>query len=107
VNYFILVVMGFLAAIASYFFKISTNSKTLKDFFHCKYFYMGGFLYVLAALLNVYLLQVMPYSVVVPLCSVTYIWTMVISFKLLGEKLSIKKIIGVTLILVGAVCVAL
>jgi drug/metabolite transporter (DMT)-like permease len=99
--------MGFLAAIASYFFKISTSSNTLKELFLCKYFYIGIFLYIVAALLNVYLLQVMPYSVVVPLCSVTYIWTMVLSFKLLGEKLSIKKIIGVTFIIIGAVCVAI
>ena len=102
----ILIVMGFLAAIASYYLKKSTVSNELKDLLFCKYLYIGGFLYVLAALLNVYLLQVMPYSVVGPLCSVTYIWTMVISYKLLGENLSQKKIIGVAFILIGAVCVA-
>lgn len=99
--------MGFLAAIASYFLKKATCSDTLIDLLFCKYLYIGGFLYVFAALLNVYLLQVMPYSVVGPLCSVTYIWTIILSYKLLGEKLSSKKIIGVALILIGAICVAI
>lgn len=99
--------MGFIAALASYFLKKATGSKTLKDLLLCKYIYIGGFLYAFAALLTVYLLQVMPYSVVVPLCSVTYIWTMFFSYKLLGEKLSSKKIIGVALILLGTLCVAI
>lgn len=99
--------MGFLAAIASYFLKKATYSDTLIDLLLCKNLYIGGFLYVFAALLNVYLLQVMPYSVVVPLCSVTYIWTMIFSYKLLNEKLSLKKNIGVALILIGSICVAI
>jgi drug/metabolite transporter (DMT)-like permease len=107
VNYGILVIMGFLAAISSYFFKVSISRNVFKDLLLCKYLYAGIFLYVIAALLNVYLLQVMPYSVVVPLCSITYIWTLLVSFKLLGEKISLKKIFGVATILVGAICVSI
>ena len=106
-NYLGIIIMGFIAAVASYFLKKATNNDTLKALLRCKSLYVGGFLYVLAALITVYLLQVLPYSVVVPLSSVTYIWTMVLSKKLLGEKVSPQKIIGVALILFGAICVAM
>lgn len=72
----------------------------------CPAFYLGGFLYVLASLLSIYLLKVLPYSVVVPLGGLTYIWTMIISAKLLHEKITRRKIAGVAVILVGVFLIA-
>ena len=46
------------------------------------------------------------YSVVLPLTAITYIWTLVISNRILKEKISRKKIVGVLCILVGAILIA-
>ena len=45
------------------------------------------------------------YSVVLPLTSITYIWTMLVSFLFLKEHISVKQIIGVSMIVVGAVLI--
>ena len=71
------------------------------------YLYIGGFLYLASAVFNIWILRYLEYSVVLPLTSFTYIWTMILSHILLEEKITIKKIVGVILILVGAVCVSL
>ena len=73
----VLVVMGLSASAASLFLKKSTAGgvgigKLLRE----PYFYLGGMLYVCSALLNLYLLKKLPYSIVVPLGSFTYIWTL-------------------------------
>jgi drug/metabolite transporter (DMT)-like permease len=59
-----------------------------------KYLYIGGFLYVLAALFNIWILKRMPYSVVVPLGSICYIWTMLIAGIFLKEKRRIIEAIS-------------
>ena len=68
---------------------------------------IGGVLYLLSALLNIYILKFLDYSVVLPLTSITYIWTLILSYKLLHEKISKKKIIGVAFIVLGAVLVGI
>ena len=69
--------------------------------------YIGGLLYLLSAVLNIWILRFLDYSVVLPLTSLTYIWTMIISYLILKEKITIKKILGVAFILVGAVIVSI
>lgn len=61
----------------------------------------------MGALLNIYVLKFLPYTVVLPMTSLTYIWTMIISFYLLKEKITFKKILGVTLILIGAFLISI
>lgn len=70
-------------------------------------FLCRGFLYLASALLNIYVLRYLDYSVVLPLTSFTYIWTMVFSYFILKEKITGKKIIGVALILAGAAAVSM
>ncbi|MDR3334509.1 MAG: EamA family transporter, partial [Treponema sp.] len=67
--------------------------------------YRGGGLYVLSMLLNIYILRFLKYSIVLPLTSLTYIWTMFLSYGILKEKIGIKKIIGVLGILIGALLI--
>ena len=67
------------------------------------YLYLGGGLYVLSALLNLYLLKRLPYSVVIPLGSLTYIWTLIIARKYLGEAISKQKLMGILSILIGVI----
>jgi drug/metabolite transporter (DMT)-like permease len=98
--------MSLTASFASFFLKKSTNGGTVLSIIKNKYLYIGGFLYVIAALFNIWLLQKMPYFVVVPLGSICYIWTMIIAGFFLKEKIGMGKIIGVLLILSGVVCIA-
>jgi drug/metabolite transporter (DMT)-like permease len=59
--------------------------------------------YLLGALLNIVLLRHLPYSIVYPMTSLTYIWTMVVSYFLLKEKINRNKIIAVALIVTGVI----
>ncbi|MEQ6390979.1 DMT family transporter [Bacillaceae bacterium S4-13-58] len=67
-----------------------------------EYFILGGFFYGTGAILNIVTLQLLPYTVVYPLTSITYIWTLIISALFLKEKITVKKILGLTLIVAGA-----
>jgi drug/metabolite transporter (DMT)-like permease len=99
--------MTLIASFASFFLKKSTDRGTILSIIRNKYLYIGGFLYVIAALFNMWLLQRMAYFVVVPLGSFCYIWTMFIAGFFLKEKIGIGKIIGVLLVLSGVVCIAM
>ena len=105
--YVLILIMTLIASFASFSLKKSTNGGTVLSIIRNKYLYIGGFLYVVAAIFNIWLLKKMPYSVVVPLGSMCYIWTMFIAGILLKEKINIVKVVGVLLILFGVVCIAM
>ena len=99
--------MGFLASCASFILKKSTSDGlSIKSLILNPYFYLGGGLYVLSALLNLYLLKQLPYSIVVPLGSLTYIWTLGISYRFLGERVTRQKLLGIALIFIGVSLIA-
>ena len=104
--YLFIIVMTLVASLASFFLKKSTNNRTILSIITNKYLYIGGFLYVLASLFNIWILKRMPYSVVVPLGSICYIWTMFIAGFFLKEKIGLGKIVGILLILSGVICIA-
>lgn len=84
----ILLAMGFFASLGGLFLKKSTAGRLSPRMLLCTpWLYLGGFLYVVSALLNLYLLRVLPYSIVVPLGALTYIWTLLLSKRLLGEPI--------------------
>lgn len=64
---------------------------------------IGGSLYFCGAILNIILLQYLPYTLVYPLSSITYVWTIIIAHFLLAEKITSKKLLGIIFIIVGAV----
>ncbi|MCH5150523.1 MAG: EamA family transporter [Spirochaetales bacterium] len=100
---FILLIAGtILGAFGAYFLKIAGDKiKNIAGYIFCPYFYLGGFLYFLAALLNVFYLKYLPYSIVLPMTSITYLWTLLISAFLLKEKLNKWNFIGIGLIFCG------
>ncbi len=103
----VLLLMSFLASVASFFLKKSTaGGLSVKKLFVSPYFYLGGVLYVFSALLNLYLLKRMPYSIVVPMGALTYIWTLIIANRFLGEAVTKNKIMGIILILTGVSLIA-
>ena len=105
IYYIILIIMTIIGSIASLFLKKASSSEKIKELLKNKNIYIGGILYLLSAILNIYILKYLDYSVVLPLTSITYIWTLIISYKMLKEKISLKKIMGVSLILIGAIII--
>lgn len=103
----VLLVMTAMGAIASLFLKKASSLSNLLQMIGNVNLYVGGGLYLGSAILNIWILRYLDYSVVLPLTSLTYVWTMVLSYFVLKEKITRKKILGVSLILIGAVLVSL
>lgn len=103
---FEIIFMTMLGAFGGFFFKRSTGGSFL-SILKNKNLYIGGFIYLVSSVINVWVLKFMPYSVVMPMTAITYIWTMIISRFALGEKITYKKIIGVMSIIIGAVFIAI
>lgn len=107
VYFIILLFMTLLGSVASLYLKKASGTDGVIALIKNVNLYIGGFLYLASAVLNIWILRYLDYSVVLPLTSLTYIWTMVLSYMILKEKITKKKIAGVVLILVGAICVSL
>lgn len=104
-KYFILcIVFTLFGAFGGYFFKKASNeSESIMKTLLSPALYIGGVFYVLGALLNIVVLKKLNYTVVLPMTSITYVWTIILSYFLLREKITVKKIAGITLIIFGAV----
>lgn len=98
------IILTIFGAFGGFFFKKATNTaESLFKIIFTPYLYIGGICYLTGAVLNIWVLKKLNYTVVLPITAITYIWTMLISYFFLKEKLSNKKIAGVTLIIVGAI----
>ena len=106
IYYIVLLIMTMFGSVASLFLKKASGSSSFVEMLKNINLYIGGFLYVSSAVLNIWLLKILDYSVILPLTSLTYIWTMVLSYFILKEKITVKKIAGVCLILVGAIIIS-
>ena len=104
--YAVLVLMTMIGSLGSLLLKQATQAEGYMKMLLNVNFYFGGGLYFLSALLNIYVLKYLHYSVVLPLTAITYVWTMILSAWVLKEKITYKKVLGVILILAGAVCVS-
>ncbi|MGO1057675.1 EamA family transporter [Planococcus sp. FY231025] len=100
----LLLAMTWLGALGGYFLKAASshNINAERKEFLLRLIAGVGF-YGFGAILNIVALQFLPYTTVFPLTAVTYIWTMVLSYLLLKETISVRKIIGVALIVAGAI----
>lgn len=105
--YVCLIIMTFMGSIASLFLKRASGSNGLKSLLFNQNLYIGGMLYLFSAVLNIWILRYLDYSVVLPLTSLTYVWTMFVSYLVLKEKITRRKIVGVLLVLVGAAIVSI
>ena len=104
--YLILLLMTFLGALASVFLKKASSKLSIDTFFKNSQLYIGGILYGIAALLNVFVLHYLEYSKVLPITSITYVWTLYFSHLLFREPIGNKKIAGVGLIILGAIFIS-
>lgn len=95
--------MTIIGAFASFLLKKAINSAlSMKNLINSIYFYIGAILYLVSALLNIFVLRFLEYSTVLPLTSITYVWTLLLAGVFLKEKITHKKIYGVMLIVIGA-----
>lgn len=99
--------MTLLGSIASLFLKKASRSDHFLKMLLNWNLYIGAGLYLASAVLNIWVLRYLDYSVVLPLTSITYIWTMILSYCILKETITKKKICGVGLIILGAIIVSL
>lgn len=104
--YIMVAAMTVMGSIASLFLKRASCEKDIFALLKNINLYIGAFLYVGSAVLNIILLRFLDYSVVLPLTSLSYIWTMIVSCMFLKEKIGVKKIFGVFLILWGAIMIS-
>ena len=107
IYYIVLLIMTMFGSVASLFLKKASGSNGLINMLKNINLYIGGFLYVSSGVLNIWLLKILDYSVILPLTSLTYIWTMFLSYFILKEKITVKKIVGVCLILIGAIMISI
>ena len=106
IYYLLLVCMTFMASLASLFLKKASSTSLLQQLRNIN-FYIGGIIYLSAAVLNIYILRYLNYSIVMPLGSLTYIWTMLNARFFLKEKITLRKSMGIVLVVAGAFLVAL
>lgn len=107
IYYLLLVLMTLSGVIAFLFLEKASGSEKIIYMLKNINLYIGGGLYLISALLNIFVLRYLDYSVVLPLTSITYVWTMIILYLILKESITKRKIAGVALILVGAVLVSI
>ena len=103
----IVVFMTAIGSLGAISFKRTTMAanKFIK-YFKTKWLYIGIALYVTASLFNFYMLTKIPYSVMLPLTSVTYIWTVIFSKVFYKEIINWQKIVAIGLIIAGAILIA-
>lgn len=105
--YVCLLIMTLMGSVASLFLKRASSADGIKSILFDINLYVGGSLYFLSAIINIWVLRYLDYSVVLPLTSLTYMWTMFLSYLILKEKITKRKVAGVILVLIGAVFVSI
>ncbi len=71
------------------------------------YFFAGLFLYGISSMFFIYALHFDELTIIYPMTSLSYVWVYLISIKFLGERVSIKKWLGITFIILGVVLLGL
>lgn len=99
--------MTLMGAVAAFFLKKASGFKNITELIKNYNLYIGAGLYLLSAIINIIVLRYLNYSVALPLTSITYVWTMVISYLFLKEKVGIKKLLGVSFIIIGCICIVI
>jgi drug/metabolite transporter (DMT)-like permease len=105
--YLFLVVMTMIGSVAALFLKRASGFTSVFNLAQDKNLYIGAALYIVSAILNIYILRFLDYGRVLPLTSVTYIWTLLLSRFILKEKLTARKIICIGGIVLGSCLVSL
>lgn len=103
----LLIFMTILGALGGYFFKKATSNGIGFQKSFLINFIIGGILYSGGAIFNIILLKYVPYTIVYPLTAITYVWSLIIAYFFLSEKITKRKWIGVSFIIVGALVISM
>lgn len=87
------------------FTKASKNVNSLKTLILNKNVYLGFFMFFLSVSFYIAGLHRGELSVLYPITSFTFIWSTFLGRSFLGEKVTIKKWLGVLLIVLGSILV--
>ncbi len=98
----IILSMTLFGAVGSLFLKRAADSMTsVFSLAVNPNFYIGVVLFCLGAVINIIGLRYVPYSILFPIKSLSYVWTIIIAKIFLKEKLTKYKIAGVAFLLLG------
>lgn len=102
----VLLVMTILGAVSSWMLKLASEDLVPTHLLVDWHFWAGGLGYLMAALLNIWVLRHLDLSLVLPVTALTYVWTLLIGKWFLSEPLNRAKVAGVGAILVGVLLIA-
>ena len=95
-------IMTFLSAGGAAFLKSTSKAgSSIIKIFGNPTFYIAGCLYLIAAILNIFLLKRYDITVVFPLTMLTYAWTVIIGRYVFHERIDLYKVSAVLLIIAG------
>lgn len=101
-NSFILcVVLTLFGALGGYFFKKASSTEKFLKIFINPFLYVGGISYLIGAIMNIIVLKKLDYVVALPLTSLTYVWSAILSYVLLKENITTNKKVGLFMIIIG------
>ena len=86
---------------ALFFKRGAANVSGLRSLLTSPWLWLGGCCYLAGAALNILLLRGYDYSVVYPLTSLTYVWSLALSAALLHERVTAQKLLGVAAVCLG------
>lgn len=104
----LIIIMTMAGTFGAFFFKRGTtklSTITIKKMIKTIDLYIGVLFYLVGAIMNILLLKHIPYTIVYPMTSLTYIWTMIVSYLFLKEKINKCKIIAVICIISGVIII--
>lgn len=105
--YVLLIIFTLFGSLGGFFLKRATSSSAKTRGLLTNWNLYAGFgFYFLSAVINIIVLQMLPYSVVLPCSAITYIWSLYLSRKFLMEKVGLTKIAGVGMIIFGTIIIA-
>ncbi|WBW99204.1 EamA family transporter [Oceanirhabdus sp. W0125-5] len=109
--YTLIIINTLLGAIGGLLIKISSckenSQRTLIEWILSKEFILGTFFYVIAIIMNIILLKHIQYIVFIACLSLTYVWTLFLSNIYLKEKITRKKLLAISLIIIGTIIVSI
>lgn len=99
--------MTMIGSCASLCLKKASNVHSIQKLIVTPMLYLGALLYLVSAFINIYILKYLEFSIVLPLTSITYIWTLGLSYLYLKENITKKKAFGIGLIIFGGMLITL
>ncbi|MDV4148421.1 EamA family transporter [Enterococcus faecalis] len=99
-----------LGSAGSLSFKFAMNQlKTMsaKNIVKNKWVWIGFFVYLFSSYTNIQLYKYLPYDVAYPLTSLTYVWTIILSYFVFKEKITLYKVIAIISVTLGVFLISI